>query len=93
MKNGDAKLKGLTSLLSDHVSQFPNTTYIPAIYVIEGGMSVLKSFVNLKCKIHLFLQQYNEALVQDAVCDKLKSHLKQKASYHGQRALSLMTKM
>lgn len=60
---------------------------------LEGGINVLKSFVNLKCKIHLFLQQYNEALVQDAVCDKLRSHLKQKASYHGQRAFSLMTKM
>jgi hypothetical protein len=79
--------------MSDHVSQFPNTIRIPAIYVVEGGIGVLKSFLNVKCKIHLFLQQYNEALVQDAVCDKLRSHLKQKASYHGQRAFSLMTKM
>lgn len=54
---------------------------------------MLKQFVNFKCKIHLFLQQYNEALVQDAVCDKLRSHLKQKASYHRQQALSLLTKI
>jgi hypothetical protein len=79
--------------LSDHVSQFPNTIRIPAIYVLKGGISVLKSLLNVKCKIHLFLQQYNEALVQDAICDNLKTHLKQKASYHGQRAFSLMTKL
>lgn len=54
---------------------------------------MLKSFVILKCKIHLFLQKYNEVLMQDAVCEKLRSHLKQKASYHGQRAITLMTKM
>ncbi|WHX40275.1 hypothetical protein QNH36_21950 [Mesobacillus sp. AQ2] len=53
----------------------------------------MKSLVRLKCKIHLFLQQYNEALMQDAVCDKLRAHLKQKASYHGQQAISLRMKM
>jgi hypothetical protein len=54
---------------------------------------VLKSFFKLKCKIHLFLLRYNEVLLQDARCEKLRAHLKEKASYHGQRAFSNMTKM
>ena len=54
---------------------------------------MFKPLINLKYRIHLFLQNYNEALVQDAICDKLKAHLKQKASYHGQQAYSLISKM
>jgi hypothetical protein len=66
---------------------------IPAIYVIKRGKNVLKTFVNLKYRIHLFLHYYNEALIQDALCEKLQAHLKQKASYHRQQAKLLMTRI
>lgn len=54
---------------------------------------MLKTFVNLKYRIHLFLHYYNEALIQDALCEKLQAHLKQKASYHRQQAILLMTRI
>ncbi|CAM3955781.1 hypothetical protein [Mesobacillus thioparans] len=54
---------------------------------------MFKVFISLKYKVHLFLRNYNEALMQDAICDKLKVHLKQKASYHRQQAFSLISKM
>ncbi|WP_174729008.1 hypothetical protein [Mesobacillus harenae] len=54
---------------------------------------MLNLLVKMKCKFHLFLQRHNEALVQDALSDDLKSRLKAKASYHGQIATLLTSKL
>jgi hypothetical protein len=54
---------------------------------------VFKWVVNLKYRFHLLLQNYNEALIKDALCDKLKASLIQKASYHEEKAFSLITKI
>ncbi|WP_226678999.1 hypothetical protein [Mesobacillus jeotgali] len=48
-----------------------------------------KVLMNLKYKIHIYLQHYNEILLQDAVCRKLKSQLMQRANYHKQKAITL----
>lgn len=55
----------------------------------KGGINLQKILLNFKYKTHTFLQHYNEILIQDAVCQKLKSKLKQKANYHKQKAITL----
>jgi hypothetical protein len=53
---------------------------------------VFKWVVNLKYRFHLLLQNYNEALIKDALCDKLKTSLIQKATYHEEKAIALISK-
>jgi hypothetical protein len=48
-----------------------------------------KVLLHFKYRFHVFLQHYNEVLIQDAVCDKLRLKLKQKAYYHEQKANTL----
>lgn len=47
---------------------------------------MLKSVFKLKYRFHLLLQNYNEVLMEDAVCKELKTRLQQRAVYHKQRA-------
>lgn len=54
---------------------------------------MFKLVINLKYRFHLLLQNYNEALIQDALCEKLKSSLQQKARYHEEKAGSLVVRL
>lgn len=54
---------------------------------------MFKLVINFKYRFHLLLQNYNEALIQDALCEKLKASLHQKASYHEEKAGSLIAKL
>ncbi|WP_176167256.1 hypothetical protein [Mesobacillus jeotgali] len=54
---------------------------------------MFKLLINFKYKFHLLLQNYNEALIQDALCEKLKASLQQKASYHEEKAGSLIARL
>lgn len=54
---------------------------------------MLKVFIKFKYKFHLFLQKHNEALMQDALCKKLRDQLQQRAAYHGRQAIFLVSKI
>lgn len=94
LKNDDAKLKGLMLQCSD-VSQFPNTSRdTPSIYVQQKEESnVLRVFVKARYSLHYFLKNYNEVLSNDALNEELKSKFRIKASYHDQKASSLLSKL
>jgi hypothetical protein len=55
--------------------------------------NVLKFFLKTKYQFHLLLKKYNEVLMEDAVCKKLRNQLQQRAAYHSQQAFFLGSKI
>ncbi|WP_156187575.1 hypothetical protein [Peribacillus loiseleuriae] len=54
---------------------------------------MVKNYLKMKYYIHVFLQKYNEALVDDALSSSLKSKLKSIANHHEQKAMILRSKL
>ena len=54
---------------------------------------MLKIMIKTRYNFHMFLQKYNEALMQDALCIKLKDQLKLRAAHHGKQAFFLLSKI
>ncbi|MGV2939739.1 hypothetical protein AB5I83_09125 [Mesobacillus sp. LC4] len=48
--------------------------------------------LKIKYHLHLFLKKHNEALMQDALCEKLRAKLSERARYHSNRAMILTAK-
>ena len=54
---------------------------------------MFKTSIKFKYRLHLFLQKHNEALIEDAICNKLKAQLQRRAAHHGQQAIFLGSKI
>jgi hypothetical protein len=53
----------------------------------------MKIVMKLKYFWHFFKFRYNATLKNDCLCLELKAKLEQKATYHEQKAMSLLVRM
>lgn len=58
-----------------------------------GGVYVMKIGIKLKYSWHFLKFRYNATLMDDCLCLELKAKLKQKATFHEQKAISLLVRM
>ncbi|MCA1031382.1 hypothetical protein LCL95_10125 [Bacillus timonensis] len=52
----------------------------------------MKGYYRLKYYYHTFQYQQHHLLLKGCLCDKIKSKISSKLSYHEQKALLLMTR-
>jgi hypothetical protein len=62
----------------------------PTVYGTIGGIGVFKKALKVKYVWHSFRYRYHEMLLNDCLCDSLRSKLQGKAAYHERKAVSIL---
>jgi hypothetical protein len=89
LKDDDAKLKGLTLITMPASFRIRPLRFMKSI----GGIFVFKNLLKVKYQWHSFRYRYNEMLMNDCLCNEIRTKLQDKAAYHEQKAVSLLIKI